>query len=192
MSSDKPEAMEEFEYQAEMKQLLHLIVHSLYSHREVFLREVISNASDALNQVRFRQLTDKDIVSPDAPLRISIGVDAEAQTFSIADTGIGMTKEDLVDRVGTIASSGTVAFLERLKEEGKPFDANMIGQFGIGFYSVFMVTDQVVIETVMQIRGQRDIGGNQRGRANSLLKNSRVRSGDENLVQTQGRCKGVL
>ena len=147
MSSDKPEAMEEFEYQAEMKQLLHLIVHSLYSHREVFLREVISNASDALNQVRFRQLTDKDIVSPDAPLRISIGVDAEAQTFSIADTGIGMTKEDLVDRVGTIASSGTVAFLERLKEEGKPFDANMIGQFGIGFYSVFMVTDQVVIET---------------------------------------------
>ncbi|MDE0502460.1 MAG: molecular chaperone HtpG, partial [Candidatus Poribacteria bacterium] len=99
------------------------------------------------NQVRFRQLTDKDIVSPDAPLRINISVDSEAQTFSIADTGIGMTKEDLVDRVGTIASSGTVAFLERLKEEGKPFDANMIGQFGIGFYSVFMVTDQVVIET---------------------------------------------
>ena len=147
MSSDKPQALEEFEYQAEMKQLLHLIVHSLYSHREVFLREVISNASDALNQVRFRQLTDKDIVSPDAPLRINISVDSEAQTFSIADTGIGMTKEDLVDRVGTIASSGTVAFLERLKEEGKPFDANMIGQFGIGFYSVFMVTDQVVIET---------------------------------------------
>ena len=147
MSSDKPEALEEFEYQAEMKQLLHLIVHSLYSHREVFLREVISNASDALNQVRFKQLTDKDIVSPDAPLRINISVDSEAQTFSIADTGIGMTKEDLVDRVGTIASSGTVAFLERLKEEDKPFDANMIGQFGIGFYSVFMVTDQVVIET---------------------------------------------
>ena len=147
MSSDKPEALEEFEYQAEMKQLLHLIVHSLYSHREVFLREVISNASDALNQARFRQLTDKDIVSPDAPLRISINVDSNAQTFSIADTGIGMTKEDLVARIGTIASSGTVAFLERLKDEGKPFDANMIGQFGIGFYSVFMVTDQVVIET---------------------------------------------
>ena len=147
MSSDKREALEEFEYQAEMKQLLHLIVHSLYSHREVFLREVISNASDALNQVRFRQLTDKDIVSPDAPLRISINVDSKEQTFSIADTGIGMTKEDLVSRIGTIASSGTVAFLERLKEEGKPFDANMIGQFGIGFYSIFMVTDQVVIET---------------------------------------------
>ena len=147
MSNDKPEALEEFEYQAEMKQLLHLIVHSLYSHQEVFLREVISNASDALNQVRFRQLTDKDIVSPDAPLRININVDSKTQTFSIADTGIGMTKEDLVARIGTIASSGTVNFLERLKEEGKPFDANMIGQFGIGFYSVFMVTDQVVIET---------------------------------------------
>ena len=147
MSNDKPEALEEFEYQAEMKQLLHLIVHSLYSHREVFLREVISNASDALNLVRFRQLTDKDIVSPDAPLRININVDSKTQTFSIADTGIGMTKEDLVARIGTIASSGTVKFLDRLKEEGKPFDANMIGQFGIGFYSVFMVTDQVVIET---------------------------------------------
>ena len=147
MSSDKLEALEEFEYQAEMKQLLHLIVHSLYSHSEVFLREVISNASDALNQVRFRQLTDKNIVSPNAPLRISISVDSKTQTFSIADTGIGMTKEDLVSRIGTIASSGTVAFLERLKEDGKPFDANMIGQFGIGFYSVFMVTDQVVIET---------------------------------------------
>ena len=147
MSSDKLEALEEFEYQAEMKQLLHLIVHSLYSHSEVFLREVISNASDALNLVRFRQLTDKNIVSPNAPLRISISVDSKTQTFSIADTGIGMTKEDLVSRIGTIASSGTVAFLERLKEEGKPFDANMIGQFGIGFYSVFMVTDQVVIET---------------------------------------------
>jgi molecular chaperone HtpG len=147
MSNDKPEALEEFEYQAEMKQLLHLIVHSLYSHQEVFLREVISNASDALNQVRFRQLTDKDIVSPDAPLRININVDSKTQTFSIADTGIGMTKEDLVARIGTIASSGTVNFLERLKEEGKPFDANIIGQFGIGFYSVFMVTDQVVIET---------------------------------------------
>ena len=147
MSSDKLEALEEFEYQAEMKQLLHLIVHSLYSHSEVFLREVISNASDALNLVRFRQLTDQNIVSPNAPLRISISVDSKTQTFSIADTGIGMTKEDLVSRIGTIASSGTVAFLERLKEEGKPFDANMIGQFGIGFYSVFMVTDQVVIET---------------------------------------------
>ena len=147
MSSDKLEVLEEFEYQAEMKQLLHLIVHSLYSHSEVFLREVISNASDALNLVRFRQLTDKNIVSPNAPLRISISVDSKTQTFSIADTGIGMTKEDLVSRIGTIASSGTVAFLERLKEEGKPFDANMIGQFGIGFYSVFMVTDQVVIET---------------------------------------------
>ena len=147
MSSDKLEALEEFEYQAEMKQLLHLIVHSLYSHSEVFLREVISNASDALNLVRFRQLTDKNIVSPNAPLRISISVDSKTQTFSIADTGMGMTKEDLVSRIGTIASSGTVAFLERLKEEGKPFDANMIGQFGIGFYSVFMVTDQVVIET---------------------------------------------
>ena len=147
MSTNTTEGREEFEYKAEMKQLLHLIIHSLYTHREVFLREVISNASDALNQVRFRQLTDNNIVSPEAPLRINISVDEKEHTFSIADTGIGMTKDDLISKIGTIASSGTLDFLERLKKEDKPFAANMIGQFGIGFYSVFMVTDRVVIET---------------------------------------------
>ena len=145
--SNNTEHIQEFEYKAEMQQLLHLIARSLYTHPEIFLRELISNASDALNQVRFRQLTDREILNPDAPLRMNITLDSKAGTFSITDTGIGMTKDDLINRIGTIASSGTLEFLEKLKEENKPFDGHLIGQFGIGFYSVFMATDKVVIET---------------------------------------------
>ena len=147
MSNKDTEHTQEFEYKAEMKQLLHLIVHSLYTHPEVFLRELISNASDALNKVRFQQLTDRNILNPDVPLRINIALDSKEQTFSITDSGIGMTKSDLIDRIGTVASSGTLAFFERLKAENKPFDGNLIGEFGIGFYSVFMVTDKVTIQT---------------------------------------------
>ena len=147
MSNADTEHTQEFEYKAEMKQLLHLIVHSLYTHPEVFLRELISNASDALNKVRFKQLTDRNILNPDVPLRINIALDSKEQTFSITDSGIGMTKSDLIDRIGTVASSGTLEFFERLKSENKPFDGNLIGEFGIGFYSVFMVTDKVTIQT---------------------------------------------
>ena len=115
---------------------------SLYTQPEVAIRELISNASDALHKIRFRQLTDKNILNPEAPLRIDIAVDSNAQTFSITDTGIGMTKDDLTERIGTVASSGTLEFLEQMKEGDKPFDANLIGQFGIGFYSVFMLTER--------------------------------------------------
>lgn len=138
---------EEFEYKAEMKQLLHLIVHSLYTHPEVFLRELISNASDALNKVRFRMLTDKHIISPDEKLKIQIDVNPKTRMFSIEDTGIGMTRDELVNKIGTVASSGTLEFLEKIKEEKAAIDANLIGQFGVGFYSVFMVTDEITIET---------------------------------------------
>lgn len=138
---------QEFEYKAEMKQLLHLIVHSLYTHQEIFLRELVSNASDALNKARFRKLTDSNILSADAPLQILIQIDKENKTLSIEDTGIGMTRDDLVERLGTIASSGTKAFIEQLKSSDKPVDGQMIGQFGVGFYSVFMVADKVSVET---------------------------------------------
>lgn len=147
MPPKKKVGLQEFEYKAEMKQLLHLIIHSLYTHPEIFLRELISNASDALNKVRFRQLTDKNIINPDLPLRINITVDEKAKTFSIEDTGIGMAQDDLINRIGTIASSGTLEFLEQMKKDGKSLDASLIGKFGIGFYSVFMVTDEVTIET---------------------------------------------
>ena len=145
--STNTEEIQEFEYKAEMERLLHLIVHSLYTHPEVAIRELISNASDALHKIRFRQLTDKNILSPEAPLRIDIAVDSNAQTFSITDTGIGMTQDDLTERIGTVASSGTLEFLEQMKEGETPFDANLIGQFGIGFYSVFMLTNEITIET---------------------------------------------
>lgn len=138
---------EEFEYQAEMKQLLHLIIHALYTHPEIFLRELISNASDALNKLRFLQLTGHDILDPDLPLRISIQLDPEARTLVITDTGIGMTHDDLVHRIGSVASSGTLAFLEETRRAGKAVDAGIIGQFGVGFYSAFMVAGEVTIET---------------------------------------------
>ncbi|MDP6357847.1 MAG: ATP-binding protein, partial [Planctomycetota bacterium] len=137
---------QEYEYKAEMQQLLHLIINSLYTHPEVFLRELISNASDALNKVRFHLLTDKNILNPDAPLRISIRVDSKEQTFEIEDSGCGMTHDDLIERVGTVASSGTLEFVKTMQESGKKPE-ELIGQFGVGFYSVFMVADEVTIET---------------------------------------------
>ncbi len=148
MSDQTKKAAQEYEFQAEMKQLLHIIVHSLYTHPEIFLRELISNSSDALNKIHFRQLTDKEILDPDANLEIKIKVDKEKQTFSIEDSGIGMTKEDLLNELGTVASSGTLEFLKQMKEQDKTIDAdNLIGKFGVGFYSVFMVTDEVTVET---------------------------------------------
>ena len=143
----KTPPIEQFEYRAEMKQLLHLIIHSLYTHREIFLRELISNASDALNKVRFRQLTDPDVLDPDVEKKITITLDPDQNTLSVEDTGIGMTRDDLVERIGTVAASGTLAFLEDLKKADKPVDAQLIGQFGVGFYASFMVADEVVIET---------------------------------------------
>ncbi len=142
----KKEDVQTFEYKAEMKQLLSLIVHSLYTHPEVFLRELISNASDALNKIRYRQLTDEDTLDKDKDLNIKIAIDAKNQTFSLEDTGIGMTKDDLMENIGTVAHSGTLEFFQKMKEENKNV-ADLIGQFGVGFYSVFMVTDQVTIET---------------------------------------------
>ncbi len=147
MSAEATTPMQEFEYKAEMKQLLSLIIHSLYTHHEIFLRELVSNASDALNKIRFRRLTDSNILSPDSELNIKINFNKDEQYFSVEDSGIGMTMDDLVNRLGTIASSGTFEFLSQLKADGKPFDANMIGKFGVGFYSVFMVADEIIVET---------------------------------------------
>jgi molecular chaperone HtpG len=131
-----------------MKQLLHLIIHSLYTHPEVFLRELISNASDALNKVRFLQVTNTPVQQPDAELRISIALDEKNHTLSIEDSGIGMTREDLIERIGTVASSGTLDFFSKVKSGEEKLDGSeLIGKFGVGFYSVFMVTDEVTIET---------------------------------------------
>ncbi|NTW56015.1 MAG: molecular chaperone HtpG [Chlorobiaceae bacterium] len=140
-------SVREFEYKAEMKQLLDLIVHSLYTHPEIFLRELISNASDALNKVRFNALTAEDLLDRDAELAVRISIDKESGAFAIEDSGIGMSEEDLVANLGTVAKSGTLGFMQALKEQQKELDGNLIGQFGVGFYSVFMVTDEVTVET---------------------------------------------
>lgn len=144
----KEAATQQFEFKAEMKQLLHLIIHSLYTHPEVFLRELISNASDAMNKVRFRELTDKNILDAGSELTITIELDEKRRTFSITDNGIGMTHDELVNNLGTIARSGTVEFIKKMKEAKNTIEEeNLIGQFGVGFYSCFMVTDKVTVET---------------------------------------------
>lgn len=147
MAKSTDKAKKTYKFKAELNQLLHLIVHSLYTHPEVFLRELISNASDALNKVRFMQLTNQEMTDPDAELKINISLDPKKQLFTIEDSGIGMTEEELIKNIGTVANSGTLKFLEEIQKNGKKPEGDMIGQFGVGFYSVFMVTDEVIIET---------------------------------------------
>ncbi len=138
--------VEKHVFQAEIQQLLDLVVHSLYTDKEIFLRELISNASDAMEKFRHIEATEKNIHAPTLPLEIHITTDAEAKTLTIADHGIGMTHEELVKNLGTIAHSGTKAFLKSVKDSGST-PGNMIGQFGVGFYSAFMVADQVKVHT---------------------------------------------
>ncbi len=129
-------------FQAEMQQLLHILAHALYTNREIFLRELIANSSDALHRMRVELLTNAEVVDHDADLEIRISSDEQAGTITIADTGIGMTAEEIVENLGTIAHSGVRAILERRKREQRP---TLIGQFGVGFYSVFAVADRVVV-----------------------------------------------
>jgi molecular chaperone HtpG len=132
-------------FQAEVRQLLDIVIHSLYTDKEIFVRELVSNASDALEKMRLKQLTEKDIHEAERELGIEISTDEEAKTLTISDAGIGMTKEELVENLGTIAHSGTKAFLEKMKEGGD--NADVIGQFGVGFYSAFMAADKVEVAT---------------------------------------------
>ncbi|MFX0062179.1 MAG: molecular chaperone HtpG [Candidatus Hermodarchaeota archaeon] len=137
---------ETFEFKAEINRMLDIIINSLYTNREIFLRELISNAADALNKIRFEKLTSKDVYEPDAELSIDLSFNADEDTISISDTGIGMTKDELIDQLGTIASSGSLKFLETIKDK-ESADFELIGQFGVGFYSVYMVASKVVIRT---------------------------------------------
>ncbi|MFU8894367.1 MAG: molecular chaperone HtpG [Luteolibacter sp.] len=139
-------AHETHEFRAEIRQLLDLVVHSLYTDKEIFLRELVSNASDSMEKLRHIEATEKDVHSPTLPLEIHITTDKEAGTLTIADHGIGMNHDELVQNLGTIAHSGTKAFLATLKETGKA-PGDLIGQFGVGFYSAFMVAEKVEIHT---------------------------------------------
>ncbi len=134
-------------FQAEVSQVLHLVVNSLYSHKEIFLRELVSNASDALDKLRFRALSEKELLSGDEPLKIRLIPDEKAGTLTISDNGIGMTEAELIENLGTIARSGTREFAERLRQaaDAQAKGTQLIGQFGVGFYSAFLVADRVEV-----------------------------------------------
>src|SRR4051794_34541271 len=136
--------MSQREIQTEVNQLLHLIVHSLYSHPEIFLRELVSNASDALDKLKYLTLTEDAYKTLPFDPRIDLDLDEAQNKLTISDNGIGMNDQDLVEHLGTIARSGTKNFLQSLSGDAKR-DSNLIGQFGVGFYSVFMVADRVEV-----------------------------------------------
>ncbi|SEK43738.1 molecular chaperone HtpG [Streptacidiphilus jiangxiensis] len=143
---------ETLEFQAETRQLLQLVIHSIYSNKDIFLRELISNASDALDKLRLESLTNPDLDADTSDLHITLETDSDARTLTVRDNGIGMTRDDVVDLIGTIAKSGTAGLLAKIKEakENKDTDtdaASLIGQFGVGFYSAFMVADKVTLHT---------------------------------------------
>lgn len=137
---------ENIEFKAEVSEILNLVINSLYSHKEVFLRELVSNASDAIDKHRHLTLVDTAYRKPDEPYAVRIAADKEKKTLTISDNGIGMSREELIENIGTIASSGTKAFLEKIKQS-KNESLQLIGQFGVGFYSTFMVASKVRIET---------------------------------------------
>jgi molecular chaperone HtpG len=147
---------ETLQFKTELKQILHIIVHSLYSHKDIFLRELISNASDAIDTVRFQSLTKPDLLEENADWRIKIIPDREKGTLTISDNGVGMSKESIVENLGTIAKSGTQAFVESLKQADVKDRPELIGQFGVGFYSSFMVADKVTV--ISRMAGRKEDG----------------------------------
>src|SRR4051812_31765621 len=133
-------------FQAEVAQLLHLVTHSLYSNKEIFLRELVSNASDACDKLRFEALNDAGLYEDAPNLEVRVSFDKAPRTLTITDNGIGMSQQEAIDHLGTIAKSGTKEFMGRLSGDQKA-DAQLIGQFGVGFYSGFIVADKIVVES---------------------------------------------
>ncbi|MFZ4625380.1 MAG: ATP-binding protein, partial [Rhodoferax sp.] len=133
-------------FQAEVAQLLHLVTHSLYSNKEIFLRELISNASDACDKLRFEAINDGGLYENDTDLQVKVTFDKDAKTLTITDNGIGMSAQEAIDHLGTIAKSGTKDFVSKLSGDQKA-DSQLIGQFGVGFYSGFIVADKITVES---------------------------------------------
>src|SRR3990167_5945701 len=137
---------EKLSFQTEVQQLLHLMIHSLYSHKEIFLRELVSNASDAIDKLRFEQIKHPKL-NHGQELFVEISFDKDKKTITISDDGIGMTYDEVIENIGTIANSGTKKFLDKLTGDDKK-DANLIGQFGVGFYSAFIVAKEIELITL--------------------------------------------
>jgi len=142
LSAENVPGSEKIEFQAEVSRILDIVVNSLYQNKDVFLRELISNASDALDKIRFLSIQKPELLSDKSDLEIRISYDSEAKTLTLSDSGIGMTKTELIENLGTIARSGTTKFLDGLKEGS---DIDQIGMFGVGFYSAFLVADRVTV-----------------------------------------------
>jgi molecular chaperone HtpG len=141
-------SVETFQFQAEARQVLELMIHSLYTNKEIFLRELISNASDATDRLRFEALSDPSLIGPDDRLEIVVETDSKNQTVTVHDNGIGMSRQEVIANIGTIAKSGTRELLQTIKESrSSEIATSLIGQFGVGFYSAFMVADRVTLVT---------------------------------------------
>src|SRR4051812_46998671 len=139
------QSAEKLPFRTELKQLLHLITHSLYSNKEIFLRELISNASDAINKIKFDSLQHEETLENNKDWKIKVAIDKAAGTITVSDNGVGMSRETVVENLGTIARSGTRAYLEALRSQDVKQRPDLIGQFGVGFYSAFMVADKVTV-----------------------------------------------
>src|SRR5215831_13832439 len=154
-----PTGAVELPFQAEVQQVLALVINSLYTHKEVFVRELISNASDALDKARFLALTREDVTAQSGEPRISIKLDDDARTITVEDNGIGMTRDEVIQNLGTIARSGSLEFLKAYAEAAKSKDAGLkiIGQFGVGFYAAFMVSTRVDVRTRSMMKGAEPV-----------------------------------
>lgn len=146
MNATVPSSKETLGFQTEVKQLLHLMIHSLYGNKEIFLRELVSNASDACDKLRFEAIADTSLLADEPELKIRVSYDKDARTITVSDNGIGMSRQEVIDHIGTIAKSGTREFFQQLTADSAR-DAQLIGQFGVGFYSSFIVADRVTLET---------------------------------------------
>jgi molecular chaperone HtpG len=189
-------------FQAEVKQLLHLMIHSLYGNKEIFLRELVSNASDAADKLRFEALSDNALYGPDADLKIRVSFDRKARTLTVSDNGVGMSRDEVVQNIGTIAKSGTREFFESLTGD-QAKDARLIGQFGVGFYSSFIVADRVTLVTRraglapdQAVRWESDGGGEftieaaeKEGRGTDVVLH--LRNGEDELL-SDSKLKGII
>ena len=187
--------VEEREFQTEVQQLLQILVHSLYTEKDIFLRELISNASDALDKIRFRALTDREIVDADAELDIGIEVNKSAKTLTIRDTGIGMSRAEVNDNIGTIAHSGSADFIQKLNESKDEGDKlKLIGQFGVGFYSVFMVAERVVVTTRSADAGEEAVVWESTGSGSYTIAAApdKTDRGTEIKIYVRGDCEEFL
>ena len=171
--STQAEQAESFSFQAEVVQILDLMIHSLYSNKEIFLRELISNASDAIDRLRLELLSQSELPDADGPLQIRVSYDQAARTITVSDNGIGMSRQEVIEHIGTIAKSGTREFLAALTGDQRQ-DASLIGQFGVGFYSSFIVADRVTLTSRREgltaaegVRGSRTAGVRTRWRPSS-------------------------